>query len=82
MCCAYCFTLARNCGNCGAGGQEKSGESQGSVQRGGLGGGWGVGQGCTILHGVLTISSDIGRSEQYRNGTYPTWPDKISKKIN
>ena len=35
-------------------------------------------QGCTILHGVLTISSDIGRFEQYRNGTYPTRPDKIN----
>ena len=38
----------------------------------------GVIQGCTILHGVLTISSDIGRFEQYRNGTYPTRPDKIT----
>ena len=37
-----------------------------------------VEQGCTILHGVLTISSDFGRFEQYRNGMYPTRPDKIN----
>ena len=35
-------------------------------------------QGCTIKHGVLTISADIGCFEQYRNGTYPTRPDKIN----
>ena len=39
-------------------------------------------QGCTILHGVLTVSSDIGRFEQYRISTYPTRPNKINKKIN
>ena len=33
---------------------------------------------CAILHGVLTISSDIRRFEQYRNSTYPTQPDKIN----
>ena len=35
-------------------------------------------QGCTILHRVLTISSDIGGFEQYRNGTHLTRPDKIN----
>ena len=38
----------------------------------------GIQQICATLHGVLTISSDIGRFEQYRNGTYPTRPDKIN----
>ena len=33
---------------------------------------------CAILHGVLTISSDIGLFEQYLNITYPTRPDKIN----
>ena len=35
---------------------------------------------CVILHGVLTISSDIGCFEPYHTITYPTRPDKIRKK--
>ena len=42
----------------------------------------GIDQGCTILHGVLTISSDIGRFEQYRNVMDPSRPDKNNFKEN
>ena len=41
-----------------------------------------AGQRWAILHGVLTISSDIGCFEQYCNITYPTRPDKIYLKNN
>ena len=40
-------------------------------------------QGCTIKHGVLTVSSNIGRFEGYRHGTVTsrpvTWSDLTSR---
>ena len=43
---------------------------------------WSVEQIWAILHGVLTISPDIGRFEQYHNVMYPTRRDKFNWKNN